>query len=205
MRTITRLASLLLIALPLGCSATSLDSSWRNPAYAGGTFRKIMVMVASQDASLRRQTEDAFVAQFASRGVQGIPSYTLLPQDTPPSNDQLTQVVHQSGADAVLAARLIDRTQETSNFSGGAPNMYPSSYTSYYSSGLSPSVSSSSYTYDVFTIETKFYQVSPENLIWTGTTRTSDPTDRQRELNNFTRIISEALTKQNLIPPVAAK
>lgn len=201
MRTITRLASLLLITLCAGCSATSLEGSWRNPAYSGGgSFRKVMVIVVSQDASMRRSTEDAFGAELAARGVQSVPSYTLLPQDTQVSNDQLTAAVQQSGADAVLAARLIDKSQQTSTYISSGPSMYPS-YAGYYTSGWSPASTSSSYTYDVFTIETKFYQVSPETLVWTGTTKTSDPTDREREIKSFAHIITSALTKQSLLPP----
>ena len=73
-------AALALVLAAVSCGAnTRLSSSWSEPRAAGETFRKLVVVgVAATDAE-RRRYEDAFVRELQLHGVEGVPSYTLLP------------------------------------------------------------------------------------------------------------------------------
>src|SRR5262245_1619930 len=47
-----------------GCSSTELVNQWSNPAYTSASFKRILVIGVTQQASIRRNFEDAFVAQL---------------------------------------------------------------------------------------------------------------------------------------------
>lgn len=94
-----------------GCAApsTTLDAQWVNPATAGTkAIRSVLVMAAVRDTTNRRLTEDRFVAVLGAAGVKALPSYTLLTQDGPVSEEQLRAAVAQAGVSHALVTRIIN-------------------------------------------------------------------------------------------------
>src|SRR5207245_64719 len=62
-----------------GCStATPIVSEWRNPAYASGPFKRIMVGGPSGETSVRRNFEDEFVVRLRAAGIDGLASYQYI-------------------------------------------------------------------------------------------------------------------------------
>src|SRR5687768_570732 len=75
------LTALLAVSLCGGCASTRLDGSWRDPGFAGPTFTKVMVVGVTKQADARRLFEDRFAADLRAHGVEGVQSYTLIPED----------------------------------------------------------------------------------------------------------------------------
>ena len=59
------------------CASTELVNQWSNPAYTSPSFKKVMVIGVTKQASIRRTFEDEFVAQLKAAGVNAIPSYRI--------------------------------------------------------------------------------------------------------------------------------
>jgi len=49
--------------------------NWKNPNYAGGTFKKILVLALNGRAESRADFEDALVAAISGPGEEARPSY----------------------------------------------------------------------------------------------------------------------------------
>src|SRR5512132_1343826 len=97
-----------------GCStATPIVSEWRNPAYASGPFKRIMVGGPSGEASVRRTFEDEFVVQLRAAGVDALASYRYIPEDEGIDENNLKQAAQKARVDAVLFARSVQVEQKT--------------------------------------------------------------------------------------------
>src|SRR4030095_4542256 len=51
------------------CASTDIVKQWCNPAYTSPSFKKVMVVGVTKQASIRRSFEDEFVAQLKAAGV----------------------------------------------------------------------------------------------------------------------------------------
>ncbi len=74
MKTGPRMAWLIAVVTLIvsACAATTLDMTWRDPAYRGRPFAKLLVVGATDDAANRRIYEDALVgAPQGARGGRG--------------------------------------------------------------------------------------------------------------------------------------
>ena len=93
---------ILLAALAGGCASTSLTNQWKNPDYADGPMRRMMVVGVSQHPSVRRSFEDVFAAKLNAAGVDAIPSYYLIREEGEVDQAVLESAVQKAGADGVL-------------------------------------------------------------------------------------------------------
>jgi hypothetical protein len=100
---------ILFLALALnGCSTTTpIVSEWRNPAQASDSFQRLMIAGPSEDASVRRNFEDEFVAQLAAMGVEALASYRYMPETGETSENILKQAAKEARADGMLLMRPI--------------------------------------------------------------------------------------------------
>ena len=96
-----------------GCStATPIVSEWRNPAYAAGPFKRIMVGGPSGETSVRRTFEDEFVVQLRAAGIDALASYRYIPEDEGIDENNLKQAAQKARADAVLFPRSVKMEAE---------------------------------------------------------------------------------------------
>jgi hypothetical protein len=65
--------ALLTALLVAGCASTSIRSAWFDASYAGGAFRKILVVGVHGNVADTRVFEDIFAQQLKAAGVDGVP------------------------------------------------------------------------------------------------------------------------------------
>lgn len=183
-----------------GCStATPIVSEWRNPAYAAGPFKRIMVGGPGGETSVRRSFEDEFVVQLRAAGVDALASYRYIPEDQGIDEDKLKEAAQKARADAVLYPRSVQTEQKTK-----VGPTFPFSFGIFGSnvgaswSGLSgaPSVS----RYKEYTSEATLYDVAKNELVWSGTIKTTDPENVQTAIKSYIEAVMKALEAQNLLP-----
>ena len=183
-----------------GCStATPIVSEWRNPAYTAGPFKRIMVSGPGGETSVRRSFEDEFVVQLRAAGVDALASYRYIPEDQGIDEDKLKEAAQKARADAVLYPRSVQTEQKTKV----GPSL-PFSFGIFGSnvgaswSGLSgaPSVS----RYKEYTSEATLYDVAKNELVWSGTIKTTDPENVQTAIKSYIAAVMKALEAQNLLP-----
>jgi hypothetical protein len=146
---------LLILTVALGCASTQIVDTWRDPNFSGPPLKSIMVISVTKRASIRRTLEDEFVLELEAKGVRGVRSYTLIPEDGEVPKERLAQAVKESGVEGVLITRLVKVETRTQIYPGtyvGPPYLgfygyYSSAWVGYYEP---PQI----YTYDVVTAET---------------------------------------------------
>ncbi len=184
-----------------GCStATPVVSEWRNPAYASGPFKKIMVGGPSGDSSVRHRFEDEFVVQLRAAGVDALASYRYIPDDKAIDEDRLKEAAQKARADAVLFPRSVQTEQKTKlspTFPYLSFGIFGSNVGASWS-GLGGGPTASRYT--EYTSEATLYDVAKSELVWSGTIKTTDPENVQTAIKSYVEAIMKALEEQNLLP-----
>jgi len=195
--------SILLMALALnGCSttATPIVSEWRNPAQASGSFQRLMIGGPSGDVSVRRNFEDEFVAQLAAVGVNASPSYRYMRENEETNENNLKQAAQKARADGLLFVRSVS-VEEKTNYPAIGPEISFGIFGSNIGAAWSGiSGTSGPYRYNEYTSETALYDITKDELVWTGTVRMTEPTNVQTAIKSYVQTITKALAAQNLFP-----
>jgi hypothetical protein len=184
-----------------GCStATPIVSEWRNPAYASGPFRRIVVGGPSGETSVRRNFEDEFVVQLRAAGVDAMPSYRYLSEDEGIDENKLKQAAQKARADAVLFVRSV-KTEQKTNYGTTFPNVWFGIFGSNVGASWSGlPAATGPYRYNEYTSETALYDVAKNELVWTSTTKTAEPENVQTAIKPYVEAVMKALDAQNLLP-----
>ena len=194
-------ASLIVLLTFSGCStATPIVSEWRNPAYASGSFKRIMIGGLGGDTSVRRNFEDEFVTELRGAGVDALPSYRFIPENEKVDETKLKEAARKAGADALLFARLIQAEQKSQY----GPSYFP--YTSFgiFGSHVGASWSGlggapSVYRYNEYVSETTLYDTGKNEVVWTGTIKTTEPENVRTAIKSYVGAVMKTLEEKNLI------
>lgn len=182
-----------------GCASTELTQSWRAPDYTG-QLTSLVVVGVSKQASVRRIFEDEFAAQMREKGIRAVPSYTLIVQDGPVSEEKLRSAVESAGTDGVIITRLVNVERKVSVTYPGPAYPYPPFYYGYYTTAwigyYEPPVVQQ---YDVVTSETTVFARDRAQPVWSGITETFAPGELKKETADFAKVVITALEKQGLI------
>jgi len=184
-----------------GCStATPIVSEWRNPAHASGSFQRLMIRGPSGETTLRRNFEDEFVAQLTAAGIDALASYRYMPENEGIDENNLNQAAQTARADGLLLVRSL-RVDERTNYPSIGPEISFGIFGSNVGAGWSGFPGASGpYRYNEYTSETVLYDVTTNALVWTGTVKTTDPTNVQTAIKSYVQTIMKALAAQNLFP-----
>jgi hypothetical protein len=179
--TSARLAAAAIVAATLtSCAAsTQLTSSWADPAAAGQTYKKIVVVGVTDRAPIRREYEDAWTRELVARGIDATPSYNFGGADAKLDKDAAMAKLQEIGASAVLVTRLVDKETVNTYYppsysSVAAPSPYYGGWYGYYSMGYSY-MTSPGYVEEnkVYRLETNLYDIHGDKLVWSGLTETT--------------------------------
>ena len=186
--------------------STKLAFTWKNPRYAGGTFKNILVLAMNGQASGRAEFEDQMVAAIAQAGKQAVPSYSLLPRPeaTPIDTNQLRSVVQEENFDAIAVSRLVKYDKTVTYVPGQTYPIYPYYGTFYgYYGALCPVVYSPGYlkTDTRAQIETNVYSTAKPDgeLVWTGTSNIVNPRSVSRVIEEAVQLVVQQLERESVI------
>jgi hypothetical protein len=182
--------------LVAGCASTTLQSTWRDPAYTSGPFKRIYVIALStRDLTARRVLEDVMVGKLVAGGVEAVPAWQSLPNEGPVAESALTAAVTASRADAMLMVRLLGVDTQLTVWSppiGPGPGWY-----GYYSGWYAyPQVTQT----QTAVAETTLFDVRSQRIVWSATSQTMNPTSMQQEAPGFADVILGSLRKEGLLP-----
>ena len=196
------IVGILFITLALnGCStATPIVSEWRSPAQTSGSFRRLMIVGPSGDASIRRNFEDEFVAQLAAVGADAVASYRYMPENEVTNENNLKQAAQKARVDGLLLMRSLS-VEEKTNYPAIGPEISFGIFGSNAGAAWSGIPGTSGpYRYNEYTSETALYDVAKNDLVWTGTVKTKEPTNVQTAIKSYVQTITKALAAQKLFP-----
>jgi hypothetical protein len=200
--SLLRVLGILFVVWAIAACATTtpIVSEWRNPAYTAGAFNRIMVGGLGGDGSVRRNFEDEFVAQLTAAGIDALASYRYVPEIEGIDENKLKQAAQTARADGLLVVRSL-RVEEKTNYPAVGPEISFGIFGSNVGAGWSGIPGTSGpYRYNEYTSETVLHDVARNDLVWTGTVKTTDPTNVQSAIKSYVQTVIKALAAQNLFP-----
>lgn len=186
------------------CTSTQLESDWKAPAVGSLQFSKVLVIAAAPDNATRRSAEDAIRSRIA--GVPVVASYELVPEMADVRDRaKVAAAMQASGVDGVVVLRLVSDDSELV-YTPGAPMPMP--YRSFWGYYARPYALRPFYGWETGTvstdrvigIETNIYSVKDEGLVWSGLTRTRNPSSLDQTIGEVAEVVRARLQAQKLIP-----
>jgi hypothetical protein len=184
-----------------GCASTPmLVSQWSNPAYESPAFKKIAVSCIDGHISIRRNCEDEFVAQLRAAGVDALPSYRSFPEDAKLDETKVKQMAKEAGADGALIVRGVSVEQKTEV----SPTYFPSPGFGIFGRNVSatwygwygaPRV----YRYEEYTSEATLNDLRKNEVVWTGTLKTTAPDNVDSAIKSYVASVLKALKDKNFL------
>jgi hypothetical protein len=184
--------------LAVGCASTSIRSAWYDSSYNGGPMKKILVVGVRGTIADTRVFEDIFAQKLKDAGVDGVPGYLVLPANVPPGEQVWNAAVEASGAQGLLAVRLLGvdtRTQVTTTMMPGPMMWGP--YGGWWGPAMVPTPLVTQY--DIASVETNLWDIKTRRVIWAATTDTFNPASVPQETPGFAGIIIGQLAARGLI------
>jgi hypothetical protein len=180
--------------------STKIEKTWMEPgsSVSLASDNKTLVISLVKDETSRRVVEDQLVKRLNGKAVA---SYTLIPAETLSEGKEaaLTETLNAGKFTHVLLLRLADVEKETS-YVPGTTTAYYGGYGRYYGYGAGMYASPGYYTTDKnYFIETTVYTVNPNKLIWTGTTKTVNPSKMENTINEIAEVVSEKMKKDGFL------
>jgi len=187
------------VAVLLGCASTTLEGSWTRPGFGGKRLDgAVLVAGIARDETMRRVFEDDMAAKLSARGVKTTASYTVVPSKLGHDDfEKLVDAARKSGARYLLSTALIGQGQEvvvTQDPMWGAGYGYRGWYGRYWGPAYTDVR-----TYNVYNSQTSLTEVDSDRIEWTARTRTSEPSDIEKEVRAFVDVILDAMAKAQLL------
>ena len=185
-------------ALVLGaCATTKFNATWENPEAQALSFKagdKLLAMVPIKNEGMRRIAEDSLASAISARGLQGVPSYTLVPTELT-KDKALTAAGKVGAAGAVVMRVLAKDTVSSSQLSQS------SSYTAYWISatGWSSPNPSDMRSDAVLVVETLVYDMRQDKLVWAGQSQTTNPSKVDGLIRELADQTARQLRQQGLV------
>jgi hypothetical protein len=192
---------LFLSLLIVSCGpSTKIEKTWMEPgaSISQSPENKTLIIAMVKDETSRRVIEDELQKRLKSKSV---PSYTVLtPEILKDGNDKiLDSVLKQGQYTHILLMRLADIEKETSYVPGTTSGFY-GGYGMYYGYGASFYSSPGYYTTDKnYFIETTVYDVRTNKLLWTGTTKTVNPSNIKNTINDIADLVTQKMKKEGFL------
>ncbi len=187
--------SLLIIAFLLitSCASrsTKLTSVWRDENYTGH-LKKVFVIGASPNPTVRSAFEREFVSQLKSLGVDAVPShYSIFPEKML-DKDTIVSKIKGLEIDSVLITRLVWKDEKT---------YYGTSYYEDYRESYRSSKRMRNLKDVTFKVETKLFDAGTEKPIWSAVSETFilSGVSIYEEIQPFIKNIVKNLSKENFL------
>jgi hypothetical protein len=204
-------AFLFLTVLIAGCNPSQkVVGSWVNrEALPKGPFNSIFIMAITQDEFSQLLIEDRLAKLFASRGKKVVKSNTIFPLKLMGAagitKEQLAAAISRNGCDAFFAVSLLDVRSEEKYVPGTTYTpmnqySYYGNYYGYYNYRYPTMYSPGYHQVDnTYFVETNFYDVKSENLLWSVQSSAYNPKELDTWFNEYSTLILQQLKKEGLI------
>jgi hypothetical protein len=202
MKNLIRITYIFGILFILSCSSTKITSSWREPnkEISLKKLNKVLVVALFQNETSRRKAEDQMVGYFYGKGVA---SYDYLDKNISEKNENAIQEkIKNDGFDGAVTMRLLDVDKEDV-YSRSNISMYPlyyNTFSSYYYRNWGYYSSPGYYaTTKTYTVETNVFSIKEDKIIWTGITKTTDPSGVDKMTEEIGKAVFNEMVKEGFI------
>jgi len=190
-----------LLMLPEFASSTKIKSHWKNPAATASSlqFTKVLVMVTIKQELTRKVAEDKAVRLIEARGkAKAIPSYSILQMNELDDKELVKSKISSMGFDGVILMRYAGSEDEKKYEQTEGWQNYDYFYGVYCPACGAVYNSTTPNGVKVF-IETMFFSLKEEKLIWSGITETKDPKNPAKVVGEIAEEVVKTLQKEGLM------
>ena len=198
----TLIAAVALVAASCNTS-TKMMETWRDPTYTPHVASKVLVIGLGINDRQTHMFESIMGEHLGERKVTVVPGSTVMPKDSV-QIEELKKIVQNTGSELAIVTRL-KGVETEKEYVPGTTAYVPTSahygfYPYYYSSYALVHTPGYVTEYKVFKVETNVYDVKDAKLIWSGLSRTADPTDPSDAMHSLAAAVVRELNGQKLIP-----
>ena len=181
---------------------TKFQSVWKAPDAATVSFvgAKVAALVIDKDDSLRVAGEEALVRELTARGLQGVPSYRMIPKEELQSAEKARPWFERAGIQGVVALRVINDDRRKTVVPGQWTSEYYQSFWGYYGYSWG-AVYTPGYVRDerIVSLETLIFSVPKNALVWAGQSVTENPKDGRKVVEEVVKEAVSEMRKQGLV------
>jgi hypothetical protein len=186
-----------LFLILLGCSNTSIVSSWKAPDASAtpDTFKKVMIAIFVKDESTRRYAED----RMSKKNTAFYPSHPYFTsRELMDDTDYCQKRMVDEGFDAIITMQLVN-VEESANYvpgsySGGYWGYHGMAYPGYYTPGY--------YSVDhKYVISTNVFSLKEDKLLWSGVTSTLNPTSIDQTIEEISAKVKQQMIADKYLQP----
>jgi len=191
-----RLASCVVgFCLAVACASTKLVSAWQNPAYAGGPFKKVMIVGLGATPGGRAEFENDMADALVAHGVIGVASSGYFANAADLTRDAVRAWVIRDDYQGVLVTRL-ESVQQTRYVN---PPQYTDlwGYWGYYGVAVTPG---SVVDVTKLRISSDLFEAPGGQVVYTAELKSVDPGSREKLIHQLVELLVTDLTKRGLLP-----
>lgn len=196
-------STLIIVILTLSsCSSTKIASTWREPnkEISLKKLKKVLVVALFKDETSRRKAEDQMVGYFYGKAVA---SYDYLDKNMSEKNEEaIREKIKNDDFDGAVTMRLLDVDKEEV-YSRDNILTYPSYYRNfsgyYYRNWGYYSNPGYYLTTKTYTVETNVFSIKEDKIIWSGITKTTDPSGVAKMTEEIGKAVFNEMVKVGFI------
>jgi hypothetical protein len=199
MKTGLFIAMILSLSFPISCATPKIDmaSVWKDKAYQGKYFRKVLVIGDPQKQKVRRMFEEEVVVQLKDRGTDAIASYTIIPFDKLLDKATVKEKLKGLGIDSILVTELVFKTTEEDH-SPPPPN-WNEYYTQSFGYGRGIFANRTEGGTVFARLQTKLFDARTEEPVWSASSSVLAVVKPYKEIKSFVRTLIEKLAEERLV------
>ena len=213
---------LLILLIPFlfaGCSPTKFLGAWSKPGVESKSYQNLGIVVLTPNLSTKTILESELAEALIAEKIRALATFDIFPfagrQDLVEKfeidQDSLRQYMKKRldkfDIDGLLVVSLLN-TQKETRYTQSGPSMtlgmpvYGQTYWGYYSHVYTTVHSPGYYTTTAtYFVESNVYDVASEELIWSGQTRTKNPSSVSEEAKNCYESIKNGFIILHAIVP----
>jgi len=191
------------------CASTSFNTTWKEPDTQPIQVQsgdKVLAMVISSNQATRRGAEVALARELSRNGAEGIPAYTVIPDEAVDDQSKAKPYIEKAGAQYAVVMRATGTDKEVSS----TPSMmygpgwggYGGFYGGFYGYGWGAPYAyggSTIRTDTIVHVETLVYDLKSDKLVWAGQSSTVNPSKAESMIKELVDEAGKEMRKQGLL------
>lgn len=193
---------LLMLLAPAAVFSAKMISTWKDQTANASSlqFSKVLVVATIKQEFTRKVAEDKAVRIIKQGGkTNAEPSYTILGNEELSDRNRAKAKIQELGFDGVIVMRYAAMEQDPKKYDRGEDwDAYNYFWGAYYPAWGGVYNSTTPDEVKVY-IETMFYSLKEDKLIWAGITETKNPKNAAKVVGEIAEETTKYLKKQGLL------
>ncbi len=190
-------------------SSHKVSKSWVNADYAHKAYKKVFIVVLTDDVAAKMEVESALAAKLEKNGIAAIKSTDVFPPKFTPTDatpkEELLKAIRETGSDAIFTLALLDvvaseRYEPPYVYPTPGPFLFYGGFYDYYSFRYPVLYQPGYHTEDkLYLIESNLYDTESEKLVWTVQSSSYNPTTLNSWFKGYVKMLVGQMKKDGLL------